>query len=78
MKNKEYTKLALFVKQRRKQTQLTQVELADKAGVGLKFVRDLEQNRKTMRMDKVNSVLILFGYELSPSPIDREKLILKT
>jgi hypothetical protein len=51
------------------------VELATKAGVGLNFVRDLEQNKKTLRIDKVNDVLILFGHELAPTPIDREKLI---
>jgi y4mF family transcriptional regulator len=75
MKAKDYTTIAKFVKKKRKETQLTQVELATKAGVGLNFVRDLEQNKKTLRIDKVNDVLILFGHELAPTPIDREKLI---
>jgi y4mF family transcriptional regulator len=75
MKANNYTSIALFVKKKRKETKLTQVELATKAGVGLNFVRDLEQNKKTLRVDKVNDVLILFGHELAPTPIDREKLI---
>ena len=68
MKNipKQIMKSALseFVKQKRKKLKLTQPELAGKAGVGLRFVRDVEQGKKSMRMDKVNQVLILFGYEL--------------
>ncbi|MBK8514705.1 MAG: helix-turn-helix transcriptional regulator [Saprospiraceae bacterium] len=37
------------------------VELAEKAGVGLRFVRELEQGKETLRLDKVNQVLNLFG-----------------
>ena len=59
--------VAEFVKKSRKQAQLTQVELAKKAGVGLRFVRELEQGKKTLRCDTVNQVLILFGSELVPS-----------
>ncbi|MCT4603209.1 MAG: helix-turn-helix transcriptional regulator [Marinifilum sp.] len=60
--------LSEFVKQKRKLLNLTQQDLADKAGVGLRFVRDLEQGKATLRMDKVNQVLILFGKELGPVP----------
>jgi y4mF family transcriptional regulator len=66
--------LALFVKQKRKQIDITQIELADKAGVGLRFVRDMEQGKTTLRMDKVNDVLKLFGAELTASNMDRNKL----
>ena len=52
--------LVLFVKHRRKQLGLTQADLADRAGVGLRFVRDLEQGKQTIRMDKVNQILALF------------------
>lgn len=45
---------------------MTQEELASKAGVGLRFVRDLEQGKETLRMDKVNQVLALFGYQIVP------------
>ncbi|MGE5496962.1 MAG: helix-turn-helix transcriptional regulator [Syntrophothermus sp.] len=55
-----------FVKERRRKLHLTQVELAQKAGVGLRFIRDLEQGKKTLRMDTVNQVLDLFGCELGP------------
>lgn len=60
-------RLKEFVKSRRKFLGLSQVDLADRAGVGLRFVRDLEQGKKTLRIDKVNQVLSLFGHELAPS-----------
>ncbi len=63
---KEKTAISQFIKNKRKMAKLTQVELADKAGVGLRFIRDVEQGKKTMRIDKVNDVLILFGAELGP------------
>ncbi len=69
------TNLSKHIKVKRKQNQLTQPELALKAGVGLRFVRDLEQGKKTLRMDKVNDVLRLFGETLGPVPMDRDKLI---
>ncbi|NTW94135.1 MAG: helix-turn-helix transcriptional regulator [Chlorobiaceae bacterium] len=65
--------LSEFVRNRRKALGLTQPELAEKAGTGLRFVRDLEQGKKTLRMDKVNQVLSLFGYELGPVKQEREE-----
>ncbi len=53
-----------FVKAKRKELGLTQEGLALNAGVGLNFVRDLEQGKKTLRLDKVNEVLALFGKEV--------------
>ena len=67
--------LSAFVKQRRKQLQLSQPDLAAKAGVGLRFVRELEQGKATLRLDKVNLVLRLFGHELAPTPLDRTHLL---
>ncbi len=58
--------LIQFVKQRRKQLGLTQQDLAERAGVGLRFIRDLEQGKPSLRMDKVNEVLALFGHKLTP------------
>jgi y4mF family transcriptional regulator len=58
--------LAKFVKEKRNAVKLTQPELALKAGVGLRFLRDLEQGKKTLRMDKVNQVLSMFGHQLGP------------
>lgn len=63
---KEKSILSTFVKQKRKLAKITQPELAEKANVGLRFVRDLEQGKKTLRMDKVNDVLKLFGAALAP------------
>ena len=62
--------LSAFLKEKRKQTNLTQQDLAEKAGVGLRFVRELEQGKTTLRIDKVNQVLRLFGHELSPTEIN--------
>lgn len=69
------TELSKHIKLKRKQNKLTQPELATKAGVGLRFVRDLEQGKNSLRMDKVNDVLRLFGEELGPIPMDRNKLL---
>ena len=65
--------LSQFVKKRRKSLGLTQEDLSFKAGVGLRFVRDLEQEKETLRIDKVNQVLSLFGHELGPVPIERNE-----
>jgi y4mF family transcriptional regulator len=64
--------IARYVKDRRKILGLTQTELAAKAGVGLRFVRDLEQGKTTLKMDKVNAILALFGHEAGPVPLPRE------
>ena len=65
--------LATFIKERRKAVHLTQPELAEKAGVGLRFVRELEQGKQTLRLDKVNQVLQLFGYEVGPVLMNRDQ-----
>lgn len=65
--------LQRFIKAKRKQLSLTQPELAEKAGVGLRFIRDLEQGKATLRMDKVNQVLKLFGNELGPVKSNKNK-----
>ena len=58
--------ISLFVKERRRRLALTQPELADRAGVGLRFIRELERGKPSVRMDKVNQVLSLFGHQLAP------------
>ena len=58
--------LSKYIKEMRKQCNLTQVDLADKSGVGLRFVREMEQGKQTLRLDKVNQVLALFGKEMGP------------
>jgi y4mF family transcriptional regulator len=67
------TILSKHIKSKRKQYRLTQTELALKAGVGLRFIRDLEQGKTTLRMDKVNEVLRLFGEQLGPIEIERNQ-----
>ena len=67
--------LSVYLKEKRKQLSLTQPELAEKAGVGLRFIREIEQGKTTLRMDKVNQVLKLFGSELGVISMDRKKLI---
>ena len=62
--------IASFVKERRKELRLTQPELAMRAGVGLRFVR--EQGKKNLRLDKVNQVLALFGAEVGVVSIIEE------
>lgn len=66
---KEKTALAICVKELRKKHKLSQEDLAIKAGVGIHFVRDLEQGKKSLRMDKVNDVLLLFNFQLMPQKI---------
>lgn len=66
------TSISSFVKERRKMFNLTQVDLAEKSGVGLRFVRDLEQGKPTLRLDKVNQVLALFGYEVGAVPSSKQ------
>ena len=60
------TQLANYIKMMRKQFGLTQLGLSQKSGVGLRFVRELEQGKETLRLDKVNQVLALFGPVMAP------------
>ncbi len=62
-------KISIFVKEKRKQLKITQLELAERAGVGLRFVRELEQGKATLRLDKVNQVLALFGAKVGVIPV---------
>ena len=61
--------LGTYIKDKRKKYHLSQAELAERSGVGLRFVKDLEHGKKTVRIDKVNQVLYLFGEELLPDKI---------
>ena len=62
--------LGMYIKAKRALFHLTQQELADRSGVGIRFVRDLEREKPTVQVDKVNQVLALFGEELRPSKIE--------
>lgn len=63
--------IAKFVKKSRKEAGLTQEEFAMRSGLGLRFVRDLEQGKATVRMDKVNVALGMFGMEAAPARKDK-------
>lgn len=64
--------IAEFIKTERKKAGLTQEEFAIRAGLGLRFVRELEQGKETVRMDKVNQALRMFGMEAVPGKMSRD------
>lgn len=65
--------LSEYIKLQRKILKLTQVELSAKAGVGLRFIRGLEQGKQSLRMDTVNKVLKLFGKCLGTVDVPRDE-----
>ena len=67
-------KISEFVKRERKKAGLTQEEFALRSGPGLRFVRELEQEKETVRLDKVNQALGMFGMETIPGKIDRGEM----
>ena len=66
-------RIAEYIKQSRKAAGLTQEEFALRSGLGLRFVRELEQGKQTVRMDKVNQALAMFGMVAVPGRIEREE-----
>ena len=62
--------IGAYVKQKRKEAGLTQEEFAMRSGLGLRFVRELEQGKETVRMDKVNQALAMFGMQAVPGRTD--------
>lgn len=67
---KHMNTIAAFIKKKRKEAGLTQAEFAMRSGLGLRFVRDLEQGKETVRMDKVNQALAMFGMKAVPGRMD--------
>lgn len=65
------TPLSNTIKQKRKSLKLTQEDLSLKSGLGLRLIREIEQGKTSMRMDKVNQLLALFGMELVAAPKQR-------
>jgi y4mF family transcriptional regulator len=63
-------KIAKFIKENRHAAGLTQEEFAMRSGLGLRFIRELEQGKETVRMDKVNIALGMFGMEAVPGKKD--------
>ncbi len=66
-------RIGKYIKQERKKAGLTQEEFAMRAGLGLRFVRELEQGKETVRLDKVNQALAMFGMEAVPGAREREE-----
>ena len=60
-----------YIKRERKKAGLTQEEFAMRAGLGLRFVREMEQGKETVRLDKVNQALAMFGMEAVPGEKER-------
>ncbi len=69
---KEKNAIAKFIKEERRKAGITQKEFALRSGLGLRFVRELEQGKETLRMDKVNQALSMFGMEAVPGRKPRE------
>ena len=67
------TNLVKFIKAKRKEFGLTQVDLSQKSVVGLRFVREMEQGKETLRLDKVNQILALFGAEMAPTKVSENQ-----
>ena len=65
--------ISLYVKEMRRKHNMTQVDLSEMSGVGLRFVRELEQGKPTVRLDKVNQVLALFGTQCGPVALPRKE-----
>jgi y4mF family transcriptional regulator len=61
-----------YIKQERRKAGLTQEEFAVRSGLGLRFVRELEQGKETVRLDKVNQALAMFGKEAVPGEMERD------
>jgi y4mF family transcriptional regulator len=66
-------RISSFIKQKRKEAGLTQEEFAIRSGLGLRFVRELEQGKETVRMDKVNQALAMFGMQAVPGRMDKNE-----
>lgn len=58
--------LDTFLKEKRKQAGLTQLEFAERAGVALTVIRKIEQGKGNLNLEKVNHVLSMFGHTLAP------------
>ena len=63
--------LGSFIRTKRKEAGLTQEEFAVRSGLGLRFIHELESGKKTVRLDKVNQALAMFGMEAVPGRIER-------
>jgi y4mF family transcriptional regulator len=70
----KHAPLNKFVQLKRKSLKMTQKEMSEKCGVGIRFVRELEKGKQTLKMDKINQVLDLFGSVLGPIEVIRDNV----
>ena len=70
MMKRKLNDIATFIKTKRKEYGITQIDFAERFGLGLRFVRELEQGKPTVRLDKVNKALSMFGYTVTVRPIE--------
>jgi y4mF family transcriptional regulator len=72
MKNNRNNNIAVFIRKKRKEYNYTQQEFSIRSGLGLRFIRELEQGKITLKMDKVAQALEFFGYQLTVRMIDKD------
>ncbi|MFA6846198.1 MAG: helix-turn-helix transcriptional regulator [Sphaerochaetaceae bacterium] len=72
MKRDKENPIGTYLRGERKKAGLTQQEFALRSGLGLRFIRDLEQGKTTVRLDKVNQALAMFGSRATPGKKPRE------
>ena len=70
MMKRKLNDIATFIKTKRKEYGINQIDFAERSGLGLRFVRELEQGKPTVRLDKVNKALSMFGYTVTVRPIE--------
>lgn len=70
MKKNKQNEIAMFIKKKRKEYGYTQEDFSIRSGLGLRFIRELEQGKLTVRLDKVNQALALFGFQVSIKELD--------
>ena len=64
--------LGKFIADMRKEHGVKQEDLALYANVSMKFISQLENGKSSLRLDKVNDVLRVFGYRLGPVEMKNE------
>ena len=69
---KKTTEIGTFIKQKRMKLRITQADLAKRVGLGYDFIREVEQGKKTVRLDKLNLLLDFFGFEIGIKEKKRE------
>ncbi len=67
--------IAALVKRLRTEQSLTQQELAAVAGVSFSFVNQVERGKQTLRLDSLDKLLTVFGYQMIPQQVSHSKVV---